>query len=70
MCHENIARRDDLFAYFEYTVRHFASDMAKMAADPATQRWWAVCKPCQYPLASRVRDEWWAGMEEKFHLNS
>ena len=33
----------------------FAADMAKMAADPVTQQWWDVCKPCQVPLADRAR---------------
>ena len=56
-----------LFSYFEYTGDDFAADMAKMAADPTTQRWWACCKPCQQPLASRAPDEWWSGMEEVFH---
>jgi len=56
-----------LFSYFEYTGDDFAADMAKMAADPATQNWWAVCKPCQQPLEDRAPDEWWAGMEEVFH---
>ena len=41
--------------------------MAKMAADPTTQRWWSVCKPCQQPLADRAPDEWWSAMEEVFH---
>jgi L-rhamnose mutarotase len=57
-----------LFSYFEYTGRDFAADMARMAADPATQRWWAVCKPCHEPLPDRAEGEWWAGMEEVFHL--
>jgi L-rhamnose mutarotase len=56
-----------LFSYFEYVGGDFASDMAKMAADPETQRWWAVCKPCQEPLPDRAQGEWWAGMEEVFH---
>jgi len=56
-----------LFAYFEYTGDDFAADMAKMAADPTTQRWWSVCKPCQQPLADRSPDEWWTTMEEVFH---
>ncbi|MGC8990701.1 MAG: L-rhamnose mutarotase [Verrucomicrobiia bacterium] len=56
-----------LFSYFEYTGTDFAADMAKMAADQATQRWWAVCKPCQRPLRGRAPDEWWSGMEEVFH---
>ena len=58
-----------LFSYFEYTGSDFAADMARIAADPATQRWWAVCKPCQQPLDSRGPDEWWAAMEEVFHCD-
>ena len=58
-----------LFGYFEYTGSDFAADMALMAADPATQRWWDVCKPCQEPLESRGDDEWWAMMEEVFHCD-
>jgi L-rhamnose mutarotase len=56
-----------LFAYFEYHGTDFAADMAKMAADKVTQDWWAVCMPCQAPLATRKDGEWWAGMEEVFH---
>jgi L-rhamnose mutarotase len=41
--------------------------MAKMAADPTTQKWWAECMPCQQPLDDRAPGEWWAGMEEVFH---
>jgi L-rhamnose mutarotase len=58
-----------LFSYFEYTGADFAADMAKMAADPTTQRWWACCKPCQQPLAARAPDEWWSLAEEVFHLD-
>lgn len=56
-----------LFSYFEYVGQDWAGDMALMAADPATRRWWALCKPCQVPLADRGQGEWWAGMEEVFH---
>lgn len=56
-----------LFAYFEYIGDDFEADMAKMAADPTTQRWWDVCKPCQIPLDTREEGEWWATMEEVFH---
>jgi L-rhamnose mutarotase len=59
--------RHYLFSYFEYVGDDFASDMAKMAADPTTQRWWDVCKPCQEAIADRAEGEWWAGMEEVFH---
>ena len=43
--------------------------MAAMAADPKTQEWWAVCMPMQAPLATRKEGEWWAGMEEVFHID-
>jgi len=56
-----------LFSYFEYVGDDFAADMARMAADPVTQKWWDVCKPCQQPLDSRAEGEWWASMEEVFH---
>jgi L-rhamnose mutarotase len=66
-----LRRLDDgkyyLFSYFEYVGQDFSGDMAKMSADPTTQKWWEVCKPCQAPLASRAEGEWWAGMEEVFH---
>lgn len=58
-----------LFSYFEYVGSDFAADMAKMAADETTQRWWAACKPCQQPLSNRAADEWWSGMQEVFHLD-
>ena len=58
-----------LFSYFEYTGTDFKADMAKMAADPLTQKWWDVCKPCQAPLATRKPDEWWADMEQVFHCD-
>lgn len=58
-----------MFAYFEYHGTDFAADMAKMAADPTTQEWWSVCMPCQKPLDTRKEGEWWAMMEEVFHLD-
>jgi L-rhamnose mutarotase len=58
-----------LFSYFEYTGNDYEADMAKMAADPTTQKWWDVCKPCQRPLESRKEGEWWAAAEEVFHTD-
>jgi L-rhamnose mutarotase len=58
-----------LFAYFEYVGNDFAADMAKMAADPKTQEWWAVMMPMQDPLPTRAAGEWWATMEEVFHTD-
>lgn len=56
-----------MFSYFEYHGTDFEADMAKMAADPVTQKWWDVCKPCQAPLETRKEGEWWADMREVFH---
>jgi len=56
-----------LFSYFEYVGSDFKADMAKMAADPSTQRWWKLTDPCQEPLVERKEGEWWAAMEEVFH---
>lgn len=65
----SIYRKDDLlFAYFEYTGKDFDADMAMMAADPETQRWWDVVKPLMEPLPDREPGEFWAGMEEIFYL--
>ncbi len=60
---------DLLFAYFEYVGDDFDGDMARMAADPETQRWWDWMMPMQEPLADRAEGEWWASMEEVFHLD-
>jgi len=56
-----------LFSYFEYIGEDYKSDMAKMAADPITQKWWDICMPMQEPLETRKEGEWWADMEEVFH---
>jgi len=58
-----------LFSYFEHHGSDFAADMAKMAADPKTQEWWAIMEPMQEPLPTRKPGEWWAVMEEVFHLD-
>jgi len=57
-----------LFAYMEYTGEDFAADMAFMAADPRTQEWWDIMMPMQRPVENRKEGEWWADMEEVFHL--
>jgi L-rhamnose mutarotase len=59
-----------LFSYFEYVGDDFEADMARMAADPTTQKWWDVCVPCLDPLPTRAPGEkWWAAMEEVFHCD-
>lgn len=56
-----------LFSYFEYHGDDYKADMERMAADPVTQDWWAICMPCQKPVSTATPDDWWAPMEEVFH---
>ena len=58
-----------LFATWEYHGDDLAADMAAIAADAETQRWWTFTDPCQRPLASRAPGEHWAAMEEVFHVD-
>jgi L-rhamnose mutarotase len=58
-----------LFSYFEYVGLDFEGDMAKMAQDPKTQEWWALCKPLQIPLPERSDGEWWMSIPEVFHTD-
>jgi len=58
-----------LFSYFEYVGDNFDADMAKMADDETTQKWWDLCIPCQRPLDDRAEGQWWATMEEVFHCD-
>jgi L-rhamnose mutarotase len=57
-----------LFSYYEYIGNDYEADMKKMATDPVTQQWWKLCEPCQQPLESCQNGEWWAEMEEVFHV--
>ncbi|MDZ4392288.1 L-rhamnose mutarotase [Cypionkella sp.] len=56
-----------LFGTWEYHGVDFAGDMAAIAADSMTQKWWALTDPCQTPLESRASGDWWAMMQEVFH---
>ncbi len=58
-----------LFAYFEYHGDDFEADMAKMAADKTTQKWWDICMPMQNPVEDRAQGEWWKSLKEVFHAD-
>jgi L-rhamnose mutarotase len=60
---------DVLFSYFEYVGDDYEADMAAMAADAATQRWWSVCNPLQSPVSNRTDGEWWHELREVFHTD-
>lgn len=57
-----------LFAYLEYHGDDYDRDMNMIAQDAATKRWWQLTIPCQEPLETRAQGEWWAMMQEVFHL--
>lgn len=59
--------RDQLFGYFEYTGEDYEADMRKIAADPATQQWWAICGPMQVQTPDKVDGSWWTPIPEVFH---
>mgnify|MGYP001552115363 CR=1 FL=1 len=61
--------RHYLFSYFEYAGDDFAADMARIAAEPVTQSWWAECVPCLELLPDRTPGEVWSPMREVFHLD-
>ena len=58
-----------LFSYFEYVGENYEEDMKKMAADPTTRKWWKETDPCQMPVESAKDGEWWADLEEVYHLD-
>ncbi len=58
-----------LFGYFEYHGNDFDADMRKMAADPETQRWWAIMDPMQEVLPDAQAGEKWSDAVEVFHFD-
>src|SRR5690349_24236379 len=58
-----------LFGYWEYHGADWPTDAARLGREPAVQAWLALTDPCQQPLASAKDGEWWAVMEEVFHLD-
>ena len=65
---QEIGGKPYLFAYFEYTGRDFDADMARMAADPETRRWWSETDPCQEPLPEAAAlGKIWTDAREVFY---
>lgn len=60
-------RDGQLFSYYEYTGDDLDRDLAELARDEPTRRWWELTDPCQQPVAGAAEGEWWAPMEEVFH---
>lgn len=62
-------RDGTLFSYLEYVGDDYEADIAAVAADPETQRWWTFTDPCQQPVETAQQGEWWAPADEVFHLD-
>lgn len=60
---------DLLVSYYEYVGTDYAADQARMAADPETQRWWALTDPCQQRLPDTPDGEQWLRLPEVWHLD-
>ena len=58
---------DILFAYYEYVGEDHAADMATLAEDPETRRWWALTDALQQPDPERPPGTWWLDLPEIFH---
>ena len=58
-----------LFGYWEYHGTDFDADMKSIAGQEVTQRWWALCSPCQKKVATHKAGEHWSMMEEVFYHN-
>ncbi|WP_231648138.1 L-rhamnose mutarotase [Saccharothrix sp. NRRL B-16348] len=59
---------DLLFGYYEYTGEDHDADQARIAADPESQRWWALTDPCQESPTDPGSAVRWEPMHEVWHL--
>jgi L-rhamnose mutarotase len=61
--------RPDPLACPEYTGINFSADMARMAADPETPRWWTETASCQSRLPDAVaKGKTWPDAKEIYFL--
>jgi L-rhamnose mutarotase len=60
---------DLLFSYLEYWGTDYRGDMARVADDETTKRWWALTGPMQESVRQTEDDPWWTPVEEVFHLD-
>ncbi|MBI1173458.1 L-rhamnose mutarotase [bacterium] len=58
-----------LFGTFKFDGPDFAASARAIGADPETQRWLALTDACQVPFETRKPGEWWAYMENVFHMD-
>lgn len=59
--------KDDLvFGYFEYTGTDYEADMKKMNADPDTNEWWKLTRPCFTKLNADSKEAFYEDMCQIF----
>ena len=58
---------DLLFSYYEYTGDDYEADMARLAANPIVQEWWAIMTPMQSPVPERQPGEHWARLKAVYY---
>lgn len=61
----------ELFGYYEYVgpPEQYSARMQTLAAAPRMREWWDLMEAMQIPHPARRPGEWWAEMEEVFHLD-
>ena len=59
---------DVVFGYYEYTGSDYEADMAKMAADPLNQEWWAHTRPCFTKYNADKAEAFYTDMQQIFYL--
>ncbi len=62
-------QNDLLIGYYEYLGDDHGADMATMATDPVTRRWWELTDPCQERLDGTPDGEQWATAREVWHYD-
>ena len=57
-----------LFKYYEYVGDDYEADMKKLNANAEHRQWLEFTAVCQIPVDSADAGQWWAPMEEIFHI--
>ena len=61
-------RNGYLFKYYEYTGDDYEADMKTLSDNEEHQRWLEFTAVCQEPVETAEEGQWWAPMEEIFHI--
>ena len=56
-----------LFSYYEFDGNDRAAARARLAANPAMQAWWRLCRPLQIPVLETTGERRWTDIELILH---